>query len=333
MNINTTYEMSNFAKKEKSRAEIEAENAADFARYISDPKDDGTDIGKRIFKNLDFFTKVAFSQISRGCYQRSKGDWFSTEVRQIVLRYIQRNVTYANYLKCNGWQDGIILAAKVAGTAITIASGIKAAKHASRIPKDAPTKIVEISPFEDGSTMKVTVVDHPEAYSAGNWAAISAFAGIVTIGGIVGHGIYALLKDINLDLFFTATEKELLESTTTNFGIRLLSPDFHEWKITQMRTNLSSNPPNWQNHKELSKMVCRISGDFMLFPVKDKCPGGGHPFDYRSIRAYQLNCIKPEEALQCPVSTIKPNKGLSEITFDKTRFDEIQRILREITDH
>lgn len=67
-------------------------------------------------------------------------------------------------------------------------------------------------------------------------------------------------------------------------------------------------------------MICPLSNDFMLFPVQDEC---GHYYDYRSLRAHQLNSTDP---FTCLLNN-SPNQGLLTVKFDKSRFDFIQRHL------
>lgn len=289
-----------------------------------DPQNISSDIGRRIFNTLitnNPLDAVSFSRVSTGLNTRARTSWFTTRGREVVLKYIKKDATYKNYLANGGWCDFLIVGAKAAGVALTVVSSVKSIQHYQQIPSDAPTKTVKVC--DDGVWYDVTVIDHPEARLHEAWALGAITAGVVTTGGILGHGIYALSKDTNLTAFFSLPERDILGSETTNCALTLISPEFHEWKIKTMKKKLSSNPPNWQNHERLSTMVCPISNDFMLFPVQDSCRHP-HRFDYRSIRAYQLN---PNTAspLTCPISGA-PN-ALLETQFDVGTFNEIQGII------
>lgn len=288
----------------------------------TDPGDTCSDIGKKIFDNLDFESAIAFSRVSKGLNQRCKQRWFTHKTRELVLRYIERGTKYRDYIKGGGWGDYVIVAAAALGVAITIASGVRAGVHSARIPKDAPTKTVTVTD-EYNHEYEVTVIDHPEARCTEAWATTAALVGAVTVAGIVGRGIYVSLQNIDLDLFFTATQKDIIGDVKLNIFKRVISPNFNEWKAEMLKRNLSSNPPNWDTDPILSTMICPISGDFMYFPVVDSC---GHHFDFRSLRAYQLNPTTARP-LECPISTTKPNRGLAQIKFDKAQFDRIQSII------
>jgi|GEM_PF-3442827 len=285
-----------------------------------DPNNLSSDIGKRIFDHLknDIATSVALSRTSKGLNIRSKKAWFIGKSREIILKYIQKNTSYLDYVKDGGWQDIVILSAKLAGIAITIASGIEAGIHAANIPPDAPTK-TEKRIDEWGNEYEVTYIDHPEADKARAWTCAAIATGSMTLLSF-SHDMYKMLQNIDLDLFFSATEKDVLGSVSTNFGYKIISPDFHKWRIAKMRAQLTSNPPHWRQNPLLNNMICPISGSFMLFPVKDKC---GHYFDFRSLRAYQLN-PNTQHPCECPISSKKPNVGLTDLQFDKARFDAIQ---------
>jgi hypothetical protein len=287
-----------------------------------DPDNFSSDIGKRIFNVLitNLQDAVSFSRVSKGLNRRATTSWFSTKSREIVLRYVKQGAAYKNYLLQGGWNDLIMVGVKVAGVALTIASGIKANQHQNQIPPDAPTKQVKF--FDDGEWYEVTVIDHPEARLAQLWKDVSYFTGGITFLATLGQGIDALTKNANLTAFFSVPEKDILGSESTNCAISLISPDFHEWKINTIKEKLGSNPPNWRKHEVLSKMICPISNDFMLFPVKDRC---NHYFDYRSLRAYQLN-LATADPHACPI-THDPNK-LDQIQFDVGLFNQIQGIIR-----
>jgi hypothetical protein len=289
----------------------------------TDPRNRRSDIGQRIFESLDLSSGIAFSKVSRGLHERSKNRWFVKHSREIVLKYVQQGTSYKDYLKNGGWKDFIVIGAKLAGVAITIASGVKAGIHASRIPPDAPKKTITCTD-EEGREYELTIIDHPEATKAAVYTGVSVSVGTVTLIAIA-PSIFRLLKNVDLDTFFSTPEENTRIKTTSSLK-KIASPNFDAWKITHMKNNLTSNPNNWQQHEELSKKICPISRELMLFPVKDKC---GHYFDYRSIRGYQLNS-EIQNPLECPISTVKPNFALAQIRFDKVEFDRIQGIIRQM---
>ncbi len=290
----------------------------------TDPENLSSDIGKIIFENLDCSTAVAFTQVSKGLHERSSKRWFIRQARQVICKYVQKETSYKDFIKSGGWKDFVIVSAKLAGLALTVGAGIKASIHYSRIPEDAPTKKITVRDPESDTSYEVTAYDHPEMDQVNSWCTVCALAGTITVCGIVGHGLYSLLKEVEIEHFFSKTEQELVEASEPNWAFKGIHPEFYEWKMNKMKENLCSNPPNWQEHPELQKMICPLSNDFMLFPVKDRC---GHYFDYRSIRAHQLQ--SSSQPLICPISKRKENKGLSQLEFDKSRFDFIQRCLRE----
>ncbi|MFZ0565707.1 MAG: hypothetical protein WAM28_05945, partial [Chlamydiales bacterium] len=234
-----------------------------------------------------------------------------------------QGTNYRDYAKDGGWQDIACLGIGAAGAAFTVVAGVEASIHASHIPPDAPRKTVTIT--NEHGTHEVTIIDHPEAMKSVAWAGAAAVTGTVTVIGIGYHGVNVLLSTVNLSTFFNAAENEILGSEKTNVIAKLISPDFHKWKLRKMKYNLTSNPRGWRQDKELSQFVCPISLDFMHFPVKDRC---GHYFDYRSVVGYQQqNKTNP---LECPLSHKKGNIGLARIQFDKSKFDAIMRRIHEI---
>lgn len=258
------------------------------------------DISRRVYKRLDLNSAFALSQVSSKMYKKAN-TWFASQARDIVLRYVaNRETSYKDYLKAGGWQDVLISGAQATGFGITVGLGIKSAIHASRIPPNAPK-------------------DHPEAKKAAICAISSMTLGVVTLSA-TAYRIASMLDKISIHLFFSAVEEDIIGAKTTPLALKILSPNFHNWKLSKMKQNLISNPPNWQENENLKKMVCPLSEDFMMFPVKDKC---GHLFDYRSVIAYQLdpNTSKP---LECPISCKKPNNGLLILSFDMEKFRYIQ---------
>lgn len=288
-----------------------------FVQLLCDPnRSNFAEIFFRILQN-DLKSSLALAQTCKSLYTQSPF-WFNNRTREIVMQYVQRGTYYKDYIKEGGWKDFIVISAKIAGVALTIASGVKAGIHASRIPANAPTKVITITD-ENGNQIEVTVIDHPEATKRNIWAAVAAAAGTVTVVGIVAHGLLQLFDDVDLGLFLTS-EKDWIKIP---HGIGIVSPDFEKWKMRKIRTNLLFSPPNWRQHPELSKKVCRISNDFILFPVKGKC---GHTVDYRSFRARALNKRYPSP-LECPICLKKPNLNLSILKFDKREFDSIQGLI------
>ena len=67
----------------------------------SDPKDQHSGIGRKIFRHLqgDVRTAIAFSCVSRGLKERSTRYWFVNPGHEFVFKYIQRGTGYKDYLK------------------------------------------------------------------------------------------------------------------------------------------------------------------------------------------------------------------------------------------
>lgn len=248
--------------------------ATELGRLISsDPTDYMSDIGRRIFDHLDLPTAIAFSQVSRGTYERAKKSWFVQDARRFVFHYVSRDVKFIEYLKDGGWESVTILSLKVIGIGLTIGAGITAKKHSDRIPEDAPVKTGTYVD-DNGNRVEFKYIDHPEAEKARNWTGVAIGAGAITATGIIIHGFYQLAK-IDPDIFFTPTEKDISSLEKTNPLLKFLLPDYHGWKKKKLKANLIANPPNWKNHPQLREKICPLSGSFMLFPVQDKC---GHFF-------------------------------------------------------
>lgn len=284
-----------------------------------------SDIGKIIIEYLDLPNAIIFSRISKGLHTQSQQTWFVTKGKEIVIKFIQQGTSFKDYLVNAGWQDYVIAGVKVAGVALTIAAGVKAGIDASDIPSDAPKKTTTVA--DENGTYEVTYIDHPKAQSARTWKTIAMITGTVSASGIIGHGLYCLWKDETLDAFFSVIERDMIGAETTDLKLKIFAPNYHAWKIAEMKKNFISNPPNWQQHPELKKMVCPLSNDFMLFPVKDNC-NPPHYLDFRSIRAYQLNPATTDPS-ECPISLKKPNRGLTLMKFDKAQFDSTQLTIRQ----
>lgn len=294
----------------------------------SDPNNLASDIGKRVFEYLDLGSGIAFTRVSKGFYERGKKRWLVGKAREVVLLYVRQGASYSDYfLKDGGWQDVAYSGAVAVAAAVAIFSGVEASIHASQIPPDAPTRTITTTD-EYGQIHEYTVPDHPEYVKAVYWGFTSGITGAISASVLLHKGIKCLLSDLSLPAFFNASEKEIIESEKINFLQKKSSPDFYEWKVKKMRENLTSNPGAWSNHEVLRKFICPLSGDFMLFPVKDSCDEE-HEFDYRSVVAYQLN-VHPNRPHECPIASKKPNLGWLTIRFNKGKFDYIQRIIHQM---
>jgi hypothetical protein len=289
---------------------------------INDPKDKRSDIGRIIIDSLDVSSIVQLSRVSRGLNARAKHRWFVLDYSAIIFKYIQQGTGYRDYLKAGGWKDFLIVGAKAAGVAVTIGSAKKAIEHSKLIPPDAPTKTIIID--TEYGPREVTFIDHPEAQLANQWRFGAVVVGTVTATSIVRHALSAYEDSLILESFFSPVERDMLSQVKTPLAVTIFSHDYANWKKDKMKVNLRANPSHWQQYPQLCNMRCPLSGSFILFPVKDKC---GHYFDYRSVRARQLNPAV-QNPLECPISSKKPNIGLSQLVFDKARFDLIQEVLR-----
>lgn len=297
----------------------------EMGRYIVDYDNKITGIGDLIFRYLDFNSKIAFSQVCVNCNVRSKRKWFRLDSRDIVLNYIQQGTSFLDYLSAGGWKEGILLTATAASTAFTIAASIKSYQHASQIPPDAPKKTrMEIDP-ETGKEYKVTYIDHPEAEKAAAWKAGAIISCPLTLSLMSIE--YEYLNKVDLDIFFSRSQRDIIDPQS-NFALRWTFPGYYKWKWDQLKARLTSNPAGWwRKDPGLSHLICPISKNFILFPVKDNCKHA-HYFDYRSVRAFQLN-PKNVNLNSCPLNRKKPNNGLQSIQFDKGMFDFIQSRLKQ----
>ena len=269
---------------------------------LDDPGNRCSNIGRTICKHLNLTSALAFARVSKGLYERSQKH-FVTMSKEIVLRYIQQGTFFKNYIEQGGWEELVIVGMKTATVAFTVAAGIQAHEHATHIPTDAPIK-TEHGRDEAGHPYEISYVDHPEAYARNTWTLVCVGSSFASVAALLKQGS-EIMKTCSLQTFFSTTEKEIL-GEETNVACTLILPKFQAWKIARMRHNLLSDPPHWQQHTQLQKMTCALTGKFMLFPVKDHCKHP-HYFDYRSLRAYQLNSTttKPSE---CPLNPESPIK-------------------------
>ena len=237
----------------------------------------------------------------------------------IVFEFIQRGTSYEDYFKENGWKEATFSLAKVVGVGLTLFSGLKAAEHNSKVPANAPEEMMKVHDYEGGE-IEIKVINHPEARLANAWGGLALTLGIASAVGLTSN-IIAYFQDLDLsDLFFDVSQK--FESS--NPILKLIAPEFDQWRINKMKKNLFSNPAHWQVHIELSQMKCELTKDFRLFPVVAHC---GHKFDWRSIRCYQLKAISP---LECPQCEQKPNYNLHSLQFDHPLFNRIQSLIQNL---
>lgn len=289
--------------------------------YIVDYNNRMTGIGKLIFENSDLNSKIAISQTCSKTNVRSKKDWFERDSRAFILKYIQQGTSFLDYLAEGGWQEGATQVLKVAGVALTIHSFNKAGEHSKKIPADAPRTTRTYTDADTGREYEYIYIDHPEARKADAWVLGCAFSAMATTA-LVCSGIQNIIDGIDVDTFFSMSQKEIIKPQSF-FAFRWTFPEFYNWKWRKLREQLTSNPnPTiWRKDPELIRMICPISKDLMLFPVKDNCEHS-HYFDYRSVRAFQLK--NRSISTSCPLNRKQPNRGFMIIKFDKGMFDFIQ---------